>query len=129
MGTVGLTGVMAAKIAGLKSIIAIDRHPEKLELAKKFGATLLINPNEDSQLNALGEYVKNNGQIDFCEDTTGNKNLVNIVDSLLSEKTRRYDITGDLGNDKWPFAAIGNSDKNVFIPLMIQYYRDIGCFL
>lgn len=46
------------------------------------------------------------------------------MDSHLSEKTGRYDITGDLGNDKWALAANRNSDKNVFIPLMIQYYRD-----
>lgn len=124
MGTVGLTGIMAAKIAGLKSIIAIDRHPEKLQLAQKFGATLLINPNEDKDLTALAEFVKKNGQIDYCEDTTGNKELVKKVDLHLSDKTERYDITGDLGNDKWPFACIGNSDKNVFIPQMIEYYRE-----
>lgn len=124
MGTVGLTGIMAAKIAGLKSIIAIDRHPEKLELAKKFGATLLINPNEDKELNSLADYVKNNGDIDYCEDTTGNKDLVSKVDRHLSDKTHRYDITGDLGNDKWTFAAIGNSNKDVFIPQMIKYYRE-----
>ncbi|KAM0428126.1 hypothetical protein ACHAPT_007026 [Fusarium lateritium] len=43
LGGVGLAGVMAAKLIGCKSIIAIDRVEDKLRLAKKLGATILIN--------------------------------------------------------------------------------------
>src|SRR5438094_3545047 len=39
VGGVGLAGLMAAKIAGYDPIIAIDRLPERLKLARELGAT------------------------------------------------------------------------------------------
>ena len=48
-GGVGLNVVQGAAIAGAERIIAIDTMQEKLEMAKKFGATevLLAKPGED----------------------------------------------------------------------------------
>ncbi|KAE9969824.1 hypothetical protein EG328_006660 [Venturia inaequalis] len=43
VGGVGLSGIMGAKIGGAKTIIAIDRVPARLELAKEIGATHTIN--------------------------------------------------------------------------------------
>jgi S-(hydroxymethyl)glutathione dehydrogenase/alcohol dehydrogenase len=45
-GGVGMAAVNSAYIAGAERIIAIDTNPEKLLMARKFGATDLINPNE-----------------------------------------------------------------------------------
>ena len=42
-GAVGLSGLMAAKIAGCDPIIAVDVHDKRLELAREFGATHTIN--------------------------------------------------------------------------------------
>jgi len=38
-GTVGLAGLMAARIAGCEPIIAVDVHPNRLALARSLGAT------------------------------------------------------------------------------------------
>ncbi|HEV7618871.1 MAG TPA: Zn-dependent alcohol dehydrogenase [Burkholderiaceae bacterium] len=38
-GAVGLSAIQGAKLAGAEKIIAIDRDPAKLEIARKFGAT------------------------------------------------------------------------------------------
>ncbi|WP_370942223.1 NAD(P)-dependent alcohol dehydrogenase [Amycolatopsis sp. cg5] len=38
-GTVGLSAVMAAKVAGAGQIIAVDLHDERLDLARELGAT------------------------------------------------------------------------------------------
>ena len=43
VGAVGLSGLMAAKIAGCDPIIAIDLHDERLALARALGATHAIN--------------------------------------------------------------------------------------
>jgi aryl-alcohol dehydrogenase len=43
VGTVGLSGMMAAKIAGCDPIIAIDVHESRLKLARELGATHTIN--------------------------------------------------------------------------------------
>src|SRR5206468_4735852 len=39
VGGVGLAGLMAAKVAGCDPIIAIDRLPDRLALARELGAT------------------------------------------------------------------------------------------
>lgn len=52
-GGVGLSGIMAARLSGAIPIIAIDTMPEKLEAAKKFGATHTINPKEVDQVEAV----------------------------------------------------------------------------
>ena len=43
VGAVGLTGLMAAKIAGCDPIIAVDVHDHRLALAHELGATHAIN--------------------------------------------------------------------------------------
>jgi len=43
VGAVGLSGLMAAKIAGCDPIIAIDVHEHRLSLARELGATHVIN--------------------------------------------------------------------------------------
>ena len=43
VGAVGLSGLMAAKIAGCDPIIAVDIHDERLALARELGATHTIN--------------------------------------------------------------------------------------
>lgn len=43
VGAVGLSGLMAAKIAGCDPIIAIDVHEHRLALARELGATHAIN--------------------------------------------------------------------------------------
>jgi aryl-alcohol dehydrogenase len=43
VGAVGLSGLMAAKIAGCDPIIAIDVHDHRLALARELGATHTIN--------------------------------------------------------------------------------------
>ncbi|MGC2439660.1 MAG: NAD(P)-dependent alcohol dehydrogenase [Pseudolabrys sp.] len=46
VGAVGLSGLMAAKIAGCDPIIAVDVHKHRLALARELGATHTINHNE-----------------------------------------------------------------------------------
>lgn len=41
-GAVGLSGVLSAKLLGAKRIIAMSRHEDRQELAKKFGATDIV---------------------------------------------------------------------------------------
>jgi aryl-alcohol dehydrogenase len=43
VGSVGLSGLMAAKIAGCDPIIAVDVHDRRLALARELGATHTIN--------------------------------------------------------------------------------------
>jgi len=50
LGGIGLNVIQGARLAGAKTIIGIDLQPDKLELAKKFGATHVINGREEDVL-------------------------------------------------------------------------------
>ncbi|WP_426014532.1 Zn-dependent alcohol dehydrogenase [Caulobacter sp. DWR2-3-1b2] len=54
-GGVGLATINGAAIAGAGRIIAIDRVPHKLELAKTFGATDVINANDGDAVKQVQE--------------------------------------------------------------------------
>lgn len=47
LGGIGLNLVAGARLAGARTIIGIDLQPEKLELARKFGTTHVINGAEE----------------------------------------------------------------------------------
>lgn len=73
-GTVGLAAVMAAKAAQAKTIIAIDRHDSRLELARKYGATEVFNlPADELAAAILG--VTGDGS-DYMLDLTGNAQVI-----------------------------------------------------
>src|SRR4029077_11908614 len=58
-GAVGLSGLMAAKIAGCDPIIAVDVHDWRLALARELGATHTINHNACADV--VGEIRKIGG--------------------------------------------------------------------
>ncbi|MEJ2132504.1 MAG: Zn-dependent alcohol dehydrogenase [Gammaproteobacteria bacterium] len=54
-GGVGLSAVNGAAIAGAGRIIAVDMVPSKLELARKFGATDVVNASEKDPVGEIME--------------------------------------------------------------------------
>jgi len=55
-GGVGIAAIQGARLAGARRVVAVDRVPEKLELARRFGAThgvLADGDNEKSRLALL----------------------------------------------------------------------------
>lgn len=73
-GGVGLNVIQGAKISGTSKIIAIDINPERLEMAKQFGAThtILADKNDVGLMNASEEVKKmTNGRgADFAFECT-----------------------------------------------------------
>ncbi len=54
-GGIGLSCINGAAIAGAGRIIAVDTVPSKLELARKFGATDVVNAKEDDPVGTVME--------------------------------------------------------------------------
>ena len=46
-GGIGLNIVQGARLAGAERIFAVDLNPEKLDLARTFGATDTVNARRD----------------------------------------------------------------------------------
>jgi threonine 3-dehydrogenase len=58
-GPIGLFTIGIARAVGAKAVFATDIHPNRLELAKKMGATEVFNAAEDGEI--VGKIVAANG--------------------------------------------------------------------
>jgi aryl-alcohol dehydrogenase len=68
-GSVGLSAIMAAKLAGCTTIIAVDLQPSRLELARSLGATAAINPREIDPVDFIRSNAGGRGA-DYSLETT-----------------------------------------------------------
>lgn len=69
-GPVGLFAIKSAELLGAGRIVAIDRFPERLNLAQQYGATDIINYENDSVYDRLMEMTGGIGP-DACIDAVG----------------------------------------------------------
>ncbi|MCB0977643.1 MAG: NAD(P)-dependent alcohol dehydrogenase [Acidimicrobiales bacterium] len=86
-GAVGLAAVMAAKALGAGTIIAVDRHESRLELARELGATHTVGADADLAAEILGITA---GGADRALDTTG-------VPAVILATLASLRMTGVLG--------------------------------
>jgi aryl-alcohol dehydrogenase len=84
-GSVGLCAVMAARLCGATTIIAVNRRASRLALAEEFGATHLVCPTEVDPLEAIRDATGGRG-VDYAFETTGDPAVfttaVRSLDSL-----------------------------------------------
>jgi aryl-alcohol dehydrogenase len=134
-GSVGLSALMAARVVGATTIIAVDTNPARLDMARSLGATHVIDP---ARTNAVEEIMRVTGTgVNFALDTTGIAAVIrNAVESLGARGA-----CGILGASA-PDAEIvlnethfmsagrrligiveGDSNPDVFIPMLIDLYR------
>jgi S-(hydroxymethyl)glutathione dehydrogenase / alcohol dehydrogenase len=69
-GGVGNNVVQGAAIAGAEKIIAVDQLPNKLEYAKKFGATHTVNAKETNPVEAIKALTGGKG-VDYAFEVIG----------------------------------------------------------
>jgi aryl-alcohol dehydrogenase len=81
-GALGLSAVMAAQVVGAGTIIAVDRHANRLELARRFGATHAIS-GSPAEITAQ-IYAITGGGTDYAFDTTGNAAIVRASHDALN---------------------------------------------
>lgn len=133
-GAVGLSAVMAAKVAGCKTIIAVDVHDSRLELAKELGATHVFNGSEVDVVKEINELT--NGGTTYAVETTGVPPVVRqsmhalrplgVVAIVGVTPEMNIDVHNDLmAEGKTMMGVIeGDSVPNVFIPQLVEYYKN-----
>jgi S-(hydroxymethyl)glutathione dehydrogenase / alcohol dehydrogenase len=70
-GGVGLQVVAAARLAGAATIVAVDRDPAKLELARGRGATHTVEAGDDGRRNAREIKKLTEGGVDHAFEVVG----------------------------------------------------------
>ena len=84
-GAVGLSAVMAARVAGATTIVAVDVVPSRLELALELGATHTINGKEADTVEEIKRITDGEG-VDFALDNTGLPALIRQCFESLRQK-------------------------------------------
>ena len=134
VGALGLSAIMAGRIAGASRIIAIDRHSHRVELAKELGAHDGILASD----NAVADIMKIvPGGVDFVLDTTGvlsvmrqgvdslaPRGLCGFVTSPWDGSELGLNVRHLLSGRKVRGIIEGNSNPDVFIPRLVDYWKD-----
>ncbi|PAU80521.1 S-(hydroxymethyl)glutathione dehydrogenase/class III alcohol dehydrogenase [Halovibrio salipaludis] len=80
LGAIGLAVIQGAQMIGAERIIAIDVNPEKFDLARQFGATDFVNPNDYNDPIQQVIIDQTDGGVDYSFECIGN---VNVMRSAL----------------------------------------------
>jgi aryl-alcohol dehydrogenase len=129
----GLSAVMAAKVAGAETIIAIDRHANRLALAEQYGATTTLS-GAPADVTA-GIHEATSGGADYAFDTTGNaavvrasfeglNNLGTIGLAGVGFGDLTFDFISLIGGRTITGVMEGDSTPNEFIPRLAQLNAD-----
>lgn len=86
-GGVGLNVIQGAAMVSAYPIIAIDIHETKLDMAKKFGATYLINSNENYILDKVRKLVGSR-DVDVFVECTGQPYSIEMAYKLTAKGGR-----------------------------------------
>ena len=133
-GGVGLNTVQAAALSGAERIVALDMQDAKLELAKTFGATDVINPQKTDAVDAIQELT---GGVTHAFEFVGNKVTSEQAVAMLETGGTAYligvhkpgatiEITpfGDLMSKQKGVrgVAMGSSNPKIDIPRYASLY-------
>lgn len=132
-GAVGLSAIMAAKIANCQQIFAIDVHDSRLELAKELGATHTLN---GKQVDVVKEIQNlSGGGTHYAVETTGVPPVVRQSLNALRPLGQvaivgvtpemNIDVHNDLMAEGKSMIGVieGDSVPRVFIPTLVEYYK------
>jgi threonine dehydrogenase-like Zn-dependent dehydrogenase len=81
-GAVGLCGVLAASRSGAEQIIAIGRHADRLDVAKRFGATDLVVGRGDE---VVEEVLSLTGGVDAVLECVGSQNALDTAIAVAKD--------------------------------------------
>ncbi|HEX9466363.1 MAG TPA: NAD(P)-dependent alcohol dehydrogenase [Alphaproteobacteria bacterium] len=133
VGAVGLSALMAAKIAGCDPIIAVDLHAQRLTLARELGATHTIN--HTGRTDVVAEIRKITGQgVRFSVETSAQPAVFReAVEALMPAGTCVLLGSARAGTEatlEMPFLQFGRVVRGViqgesrpqeFIPLLVDH--------
>ena len=80
-GPIGALAVLVAKNAGAAELVVTDIATQPLEMAKRLGATLVVNAAKEPE--ALKSYAADKGQFDVLIEATGNETAIRSALELV----------------------------------------------
>ena len=135
-GGVGLNSVQGAALAGASAIIAVDLSDQKLEAARRFGATHTVNPRTQDVAAAVAD-ATGKRRADFVFVTVGAKTAIEqgiglmkrggstvIVGMPAAGVTASFDPSWIAGDGQRIIGSkMGSARIRIDIPKIVELYR------
>ena len=135
-GAVGMSAIMAGRIVGATTIVAIDLADARLQLARELGATHTINGRDPNLVESVRAVTGGRG-MDFSLDATGTDKAIGAAIQVLATRGTCGFVGGgppgattalDLG---WLMTGgrsvrgilEGDAVPDLFIPALIELHR------
>ncbi|MDR9484192.1 MAG: NAD(P)-dependent alcohol dehydrogenase [Sediminimonas sp.] len=134
-GSVGLAAVMAAKVQGATTIIAVDMHDSRLSIAKELGATHVINASAGDLVDQIKQIT--GGGVAYALDTTGLPDVIRQAVDAMAPRGKAailgapmpgsqisLDNTDFMSTGKTLMGVVeGESDGDTFIPKLVDLWK------
>ena len=137
LGGIGLNVIQAAKMVGADKIIGVDINPARQDMARKFGMTHFINPNEvENVVDAIVQLT--DGGADYSFECVGNTTLmrqalecthkgwgksfiIGVAAAGQEISTRPFQlVTGR----EWRGSAFGGARGRTDVPKIVDWYME-----
>ncbi|MFE7156964.1 NAD(P)-dependent alcohol dehydrogenase [Streptomyces sp. NPDC057636] len=132
VGAVGFGALMAARVAGASTIIAVDVNEQRLALAKELGATHILNASQADVAKAIREIT--GAGVGYVLDTTGRDEMLAHAVAALAPMGQIGLVAGGGPDTAVPVAELafgksvrgivqGDSIPQLFIPKLVELYQ------
>lgn len=137
LGGIGLNVIQGARMVGADKIIGIDLNPKREAMARKFGMTHFINPNDVPNLvDAIVQ--RTDGGADYSFECIGNTKvmrqalecthkgwgrsiIIGVAEAGAEISTRPFQlVTGR----KWEGSAFGGARGRTDVPKIVEWYME-----
>ena len=139
LGGIGLNVIQGARMVGADKIIGVDLNPGKVEMAKKFGMTHFVNPDEvgrdkvvqaimdltgggaDFSFECIGNIHTMRQALECCHRGWGESIIIGVAPSGTEISTRPFQlVTGRV----WRGSAFGGARGRTDVPKIVDWYME-----
>jgi S-(hydroxymethyl)glutathione dehydrogenase/alcohol dehydrogenase len=138
LGGIGLNVLQGCRMVGADIIVGVDTNPEKAVLAKKFGMTHFVNPNEvegdlvahlvditkggaDYSFECIGNVDVMRVALECCHKGWGESVIIGVAGAGREISTRPFQlVTGRV----WRGTAFGGAKGRTDVPRIVDWYME-----
>ncbi|MEW9899909.1 S-(hydroxymethyl)glutathione dehydrogenase/class III alcohol dehydrogenase [Chitinivorax sp. PXF-14] len=137
LGGIGLNVIQGARLVGADKIIGVDLNPRREALARQFGMTHFINPNEvdnvvdhiiqltdggaDYSFECIGNTQVMRQALECCHKGWGQSIIIGVAEAGAEISTRPFQlVTGRV----WKGSAFGGARGRTDVPKIVDWYMD-----
>ncbi|MCX7341358.1 MAG: S-(hydroxymethyl)glutathione dehydrogenase/class III alcohol dehydrogenase [Hyphomicrobiales bacterium] len=139
LGGIGLNVIQGARMVGADKIIGVDLNPAKADMARKFGMTHFVNPDEvgrdkvvqaivdltgggaDFSFECIGNVLTMRQALECCHRGWGESIIIGVAPSGTEIATRPFQlVTGRV----WKGSAFGGARGRTDVPKIVDWYME-----